>query len=111
MCHLPALPRHKELVSELGPIHARLSHESSIAKRHPVYRCSDVQVTMICHEKHLMFLLSLFIFFLDTSLVALENRGKHIYHDKKSSEILLNFRLRNSLYLFSFKSYSQYEKH
>ncbi|XP_075648482.1 uncharacterized protein LOC142619305 isoform X2 [Castanea sativa] len=43
MCHLPALPRHKELVSELGPIHARLSHESSIAKRHPVYRCSDVQ--------------------------------------------------------------------
>ncbi|KAL4596655.1 hypothetical protein ACB092_12G178600 [Castanea dentata] len=38
MCHLPALPRHKELVSELGPIHARLSHESSIAKRHPVYR-------------------------------------------------------------------------
>ncbi|KAF3960566.1 hypothetical protein ACB098_12G145300 [Castanea mollissima] len=43
MCHLPALPRHKELVSELGPIHARLSHESSIAKRHPVFRCSDVQ--------------------------------------------------------------------
>ncbi|XP_050251957.1 uncharacterized protein LOC126698629 isoform X2 [Quercus robur] len=43
MCHLPALPRHKELVSELGPIHARLSRESSIAKRHPVYRCSDVQ--------------------------------------------------------------------
>ncbi|KAM4077519.1 hypothetical protein ACJW30_12G143900 [Castanea mollissima] len=38
MCHLPALPRHKELVSELGPIHARLSHESSIAKRHPVFR-------------------------------------------------------------------------
>ncbi|KAM3683413.1 hypothetical protein ACJW31_12G145200 [Castanea mollissima] len=43
MCHLPALPRHKELVSELGPIHARLSHESLIAKRHPVFRCSDVQ--------------------------------------------------------------------
>nr|POF27273.1 denn domain-containing protein 5b [Quercus suber] len=43
MCHLPALPRHKELVSELGPIHARLSRERSIAKRHPVYRCSDVQ--------------------------------------------------------------------
>uniref|UniRef100_A0A2N9EK12 UDENN domain-containing protein n=1 Tax=Fagus sylvatica TaxID=28930 RepID=A0A2N9EK12_FAGSY len=38
MCHLPALPRHKELVSELGPIHARLSSESLIAKRHPIYR-------------------------------------------------------------------------
>ncbi|KAB1213817.1 DENN domain-containing protein 4C [Morella rubra] len=41
--NLPTLPRHKELVSELGPIHARLSHESSIAKRHPVYRCNEVQ--------------------------------------------------------------------
>ncbi|KAF5459436.1 hypothetical protein F2P56_023381 [Juglans regia] len=43
MCYLPTLPRHKELVSELGPIHARLSHESSTAKRHPVYRCNEVQ--------------------------------------------------------------------
>ncbi|KAG2719371.1 hypothetical protein I3760_03G263500 [Carya illinoinensis] len=43
MCHLPTLPRHKELVSELGPIHARLSHESAIATRHPVYRCNEVQ--------------------------------------------------------------------
>ncbi|GMY06195.1 denn domain-containing protein 5b [Fagus crenata] len=43
MCHLPALPRHKELVSELGPIHARLSSESLIAKRHPIYRCNEVQ--------------------------------------------------------------------
>ncbi|KAG6719202.1 hypothetical protein I3842_04G190100 [Carya illinoinensis] len=42
-CYLPILPRHKELVSQLGPIHARLSHESSIAKRHPVYRCNEVQ--------------------------------------------------------------------
>jgi len=42
MCHLPTLPRRKELVSELGPIHARLSHESSNAK-YPVYRCSEVQ--------------------------------------------------------------------
>ncbi|XP_062148406.1 uncharacterized protein LOC133857238 isoform X1 [Alnus glutinosa] len=43
MCHLPTLPRRKELVCELGPIHARLSHESSIAKRHPVHRCNEVQ--------------------------------------------------------------------
>ncbi|KAG6719199.1 hypothetical protein I3842_04G190100 [Carya illinoinensis] len=43
-CYLPILPRHKELVSQLGPIHARLSHESSIAKRHPVYRCNEVQL-------------------------------------------------------------------
>ncbi|XP_043706121.1 uncharacterized protein LOC122655827 isoform X2 [Telopea speciosissima] len=43
MCYLPPLPRHRELVSELGPIHARLSCENSIAKRHPVYKCNEVQ--------------------------------------------------------------------
>ncbi|XP_022758550.1 uncharacterized protein LOC111305354 isoform X1 [Durio zibethinus] len=42
-CHLPTLPRHKELVSELGSIHARLSFEGSIAKKHPTYRCNEVQ--------------------------------------------------------------------
>lgn len=44
MCHLPTLPRHKDLASELGPIHARLSREGSFAKKHPVYRCNEVQV-------------------------------------------------------------------
>lgn len=43
MCHLPTLPRRQQLVSELRPIYARLSHESSISKRHPVYRCNEVQ--------------------------------------------------------------------
>ncbi|KAF9610657.1 hypothetical protein IFM89_023913 [Coptis chinensis] len=43
ICHLPTLPRHRELISELGPIHARLSCENSIAKRHPVYKCNEVQ--------------------------------------------------------------------
>ncbi|KAK3193332.1 hypothetical protein Dsin_024642 [Dipteronia sinensis] len=43
MCNLPSLPRYKELISELRPIHARLSFENSIAKKHPVYRCSEVQ--------------------------------------------------------------------
>ena len=63
MCHLPALPRHKELVSELGPIHARLSSESLIAKRHPIYRCNEVQVIMICHaQTSNVSLLSLIVF-------------------------------------------------
>ncbi|KAM1684326.1 hypothetical protein ACFX15_034938 [Malus domestica] len=44
MCHLPSLPRHKDLATELGPIHARLSCEGSFAKKHPVYRCNEVQV-------------------------------------------------------------------
>lgn len=42
-CSMPRLPGYKELVSDLGPIHARLSCENSIAKRHPVYKCSEVQ--------------------------------------------------------------------
>ncbi|OVA02289.1 DENN domain [Macleaya cordata] len=43
MCYLPPLPRHRELVSELGPIHARLSCQNSIAARHPVYKCNEMQ--------------------------------------------------------------------
>ncbi|MQL71321.1 hypothetical protein Taro_003630 [Colocasia esculenta] len=43
ICSLPSLPRHRELVSQLSPIHARLSCENYIAKRHPVYRCSEAQ--------------------------------------------------------------------
>ncbi|RWR97303.1 DENN domain-containing protein [Cinnamomum micranthum f. kanehirae] len=43
MWSLPQLPRHRELITQLGPIHARLSCENSIAKRHPVYKCSEVQ--------------------------------------------------------------------
>lgn len=41
--HLPELPGHKELVSELRPIHARLQCESTIAGKHPVYKCNEVQ--------------------------------------------------------------------
>lgn len=42
-CHLPTLPRCKNLVCELRPIHARLSHQSSIAQNRPVYKCNEVQ--------------------------------------------------------------------
>lgn len=47
MCHLPRLPRHRELVSQLGPIHARLSSGSSIARKHPIHRCNEVQVFLV----------------------------------------------------------------
>ncbi|KAL5712102.1 hypothetical protein ACHQM5_014304 [Ranunculus cassubicifolius] len=43
ICYLPALPRQRELASQLAPIHARLASESSIAKRHPVYKCNEAQ--------------------------------------------------------------------
>ncbi|MCD7467426.1 hypothetical protein HAX54_004847 [Datura stramonium] len=42
-CYLPLLPRRKELLSELRPIHARLSREDSVAQRRPKYRCNEVQ--------------------------------------------------------------------
>nr|XP_033509707.1 uncharacterized protein LOC104087611 isoform X3 [Nicotiana tomentosiformis] len=42
-CYLPLLPRRKELLSELRPIHARLSREDSVAQRRPIYRCSELQ--------------------------------------------------------------------
>ncbi|XP_068665495.1 uncharacterized protein [Aristolochia californica] len=43
MPSLPQLPRLSELVAALEPIHARLSCENSVAKRHPVHKCSEVQ--------------------------------------------------------------------
>ncbi|CAJ1898546.1 unnamed protein product [Sphenostylis stenocarpa] len=43
MCPLPKLPQHKELLSQLAPFHARLSNERSIARKHPVHRCNEVQ--------------------------------------------------------------------
>ncbi|GMI69265.1 hypothetical protein like AT2G20320 [Hibiscus trionum] len=42
-CYVPQLPQRKVLVSELGPIHSRLSYEGSIAKKHPTYRCNESQ--------------------------------------------------------------------
>ncbi|WVZ55456.1 hypothetical protein U9M48_006116 [Paspalum notatum var. saurae] len=42
-CSLPQLPRYKELVSDLGPIHATLSCENALAKRHPIYKCNEIQ--------------------------------------------------------------------
>ncbi|XBH87327.1 hypothetical protein VPH35_074804 [Triticum aestivum] len=40
---LPQLPRYKDLVSDLSPIHARLSCENALAKKHPMYKCNEVQ--------------------------------------------------------------------
>ncbi|KAJ8559351.1 hypothetical protein K7X08_003409 [Anisodus acutangulus] len=42
-CYLPLLPRRKELLLELRPIHARLTREDSVAQRRPIYICSEVQ--------------------------------------------------------------------
>ncbi|EMS61328.1 hypothetical protein TRIUR3_23348 [Triticum urartu] len=40
---LPQLPRYKDLVSDLSPIHAKLSCENALAKKHPMYKCNEVQ--------------------------------------------------------------------
>jgi len=40
---LPQLPRYKELVSDLAPIHSRLSSENALAKKHAIYKCNEVQ--------------------------------------------------------------------
>ncbi|KAL1550101.1 hypothetical protein AAHA92_18109 [Salvia divinorum] len=42
-CSLPKLPQYQWLVSELRPIHSKLSCEDSDAPRHPVYKCDTVQ--------------------------------------------------------------------
>lgn len=47
--YIPALPRYRELFSELQPIHARLSSENCIAQRHPVFKCNQVQAEAAAH--------------------------------------------------------------
>ncbi|CAH8361179.1 unnamed protein product [Eruca vesicaria subsp. sativa] len=43
ICNMPALPQRRELMAQLTPIHATLAHHSSTARRHPVYKCNEVQ--------------------------------------------------------------------
>ncbi|MBA0791338.1 hypothetical protein Gohar_015919 [Gossypium harknessii] len=57
-CYVPQLPQRKELVSELGPIHSTLAFEGSIAKKHPTYRCNEVQVYTRHHNHNMLFLLA-----------------------------------------------------
>ncbi|KAK9057407.1 hypothetical protein SSX86_022242 [Deinandra increscens subsp. villosa] len=44
MSYLPALPKQKELMNKLAPLHARLSGDKTTAKKHPVYKCNKWQV-------------------------------------------------------------------
>jgi len=44
---MPALPQCRELMAQLAPIHATLAHQSSNARRHPVYKCNEVQVSSL----------------------------------------------------------------
>lgn len=41
---MPQLPQHKELFSSLSPYHAKLVGESYLARKRPVYECTDVQI-------------------------------------------------------------------
>ncbi|KAI3829795.1 hypothetical protein L1987_03923 [Smallanthus sonchifolius] len=44
MSSLPLLPKHKELMNKLAPLHARLSSDKTAAKKHPVYSCNIWQI-------------------------------------------------------------------
>ncbi|XP_058197386.1 uncharacterized protein LOC131313219 isoform X1 [Rhododendron vialii] len=48
-CYVPVLPRHKELIAELRPIHTKLSCQKEIARRHPVFKCNEVQAEAAAH--------------------------------------------------------------
>ncbi|KAJ0626964.1 putative cDENN domain, uDENN domain, tripartite DENN domain, DENN domain lobe protein [Helianthus annuus] len=44
MSSLPVLPKQRELMNKLGPLHARLSSDKIAAKKHPVYKCNKWQI-------------------------------------------------------------------
>lgn len=68
--NLPTLPRYRDLALELAPIHSKLSREGSFAKKHPVYRCNEVQVFTFILACLLLLLMRLRIFHLETSLLS-----------------------------------------
>ncbi|AQK56238.1 DENN (AEX-3) domain-containing protein [Zea mays] len=41
---VPQLPQHRELLSALRPYHSILVGESYLARKRPVYECTDAQV-------------------------------------------------------------------
>jgi hypothetical protein len=41
---VPQLPQHRELLSSLRPYHSILVGESYLARKRPVYECTDAQV-------------------------------------------------------------------
>lgn len=41
---MPQLPQHKELLASLSPYHAKLVGESYLARKRPVFECTDVQI-------------------------------------------------------------------
>ncbi|XP_026659580.2 uncharacterized protein LOC103704902 isoform X2 [Phoenix dactylifera] len=41
---MPQLPRQKELLASLSPYHATLVGESFLARKRPIYECTDIQV-------------------------------------------------------------------
>ncbi|TVU28769.1 hypothetical protein EJB05_20302 [Eragrostis curvula] len=47
---VPQLPQQKELLSALRPYHSRLVGESYLARKRPVYECTDAQVSLLLRE-------------------------------------------------------------
>lgn len=42
---IPQLPQYRDLYNALSPYHSKLVGESYLAKKRPVYECTDVQVS------------------------------------------------------------------
>ncbi|KAJ0792503.1 hypothetical protein HanOQP8_Chr01g0018771 [Helianthus annuus] len=62
MSSLPVLPKQRELMNKLGPLHARLSSDKIAAKKHPVYKCNKWQVISYPFSHCFMFLALLIIY-------------------------------------------------
>ena len=43
---IPQLPQYRDLYNALSPYHSKLVGESYLAKKRPVYECTDVQVSL-----------------------------------------------------------------
>jgi hypothetical protein len=68
---VPQLPQQKELLSALRPYHSRLVGESYLARKRPVYECTDAQVVYQLLAISLTYCLQLFLNFSGSSRSSL----------------------------------------
>lgn len=56
---MPQLPQYRDLYNALSPYHSKLVGESYLAKKRPVYECTDVQVSDALSVYFLFFVFAL----------------------------------------------------
>ncbi|KAF8779982.1 hypothetical protein HU200_002256 [Digitaria exilis] len=97
---VPQLPQHKELLSALRPYHSILVGESYLARKRPVYECTDAQVVYCMQVEAAKGFLAVLRDYLDT---LCSNLRSHTITNVQSNNDKVSLLLRES-FIGSFPS-------